>query len=91
MPIYIAKSAVSVLMDGAVHHACGFQLAGLPHVIVSPREADDELSVAVARTFYRIRFHERDIVGYEKVAHACTALLQLYDEFVKTRCHWLPK
>jgi len=65
-----AENASSVLMDEGIHLAGGFQLAGYPHVIASLWEADDALSVAVAKKFYRIVFAESEIVGHDKIAYA---------------------
>ena len=59
-----------VLMDEGIHLAGGFQLAGYPHVIASLWEADDDLSVEVAKKFYRIVFAESEIVGHERIAYA---------------------
>ena len=65
-----AENASSVLMDEGIHLASGFQLAGYPHVIASLWEADDNLSVAVAKRFYQILFAESNIVGHERIAYA---------------------
>ena len=65
-----AENASLVLMDEGIHLAGGFQLAGYPHVIASLWEADDDLSVEVAKKFYRIVFAESEIVGHERIAYA---------------------
>lgn len=46
-----AENASSILMDEGIHLAGGFQLAGYPHVIASLWEANDNLSVEVAKKF----------------------------------------
>ena len=65
-----AENASLVLMDEGIHLAGGFQLAGYPHVIASLWEADDILSVEIAKKFYRIVFAESEIVGHERIAYA---------------------
>ena len=65
-----AENASLVLMDEGIHLAGGFQLAGYPHVIASLWEANDDLSVEIAKKFYRIVFAESEIVGHERIAYA---------------------
>ena len=65
-----AENASSVLMDEGIHLASGFQLAGYPHVIASLWEANDDLSVTVARRFYQILFDKSEIDGHDRIACA---------------------
>lgn len=65
-----AENASLLLMDEGTYLAGSFQLAGYPHVVASLWEADDDLSVEVAKKFYRIVFAESEIVGHERIAYA---------------------
>ena len=64
------KCIIKRLIDEGIHLASGFQLAGFPHIIASLWEADDDLSVQVARKFYKILFRDSQTHGIEKTAYA---------------------
>ena len=74
-----AENASLRLIDEGIHLASGFQLAGCSHGIASIWEADDKLSIEVARKFYKIPFKESQTHGIERTAYA------LHDAVVATR------
>ena len=74
-----AESASLRLMDEGIHLASGFQTAGYPHVVASLWQADDDLSIQVARKFYKILFRDSQTHDLEKTAFA------LHDAVVAAR------
>ena len=57
-------------MDEGIHLAGGFLVAGYSHVIASFWEADDDLSVEIAKKSYQIVFTESEIAGHGRIAYA---------------------
>ncbi len=85
-----AENASMILMDEGIHLAGGFQLAGYPHVIASLWEADDLLSVEVAKKFYQTVFEENKTVGHERIAYALHTAISAARQVSNDPLDWAP-
>ena len=79
-----AENASEILMDE------GIQLAGYPPVIASLWEADDLLSVEVAKRFYQTVFAENDTVGHERIAYALHTAISAARQVSDAPLSWAP-
>ncbi|KAK8869135.1 TPR-like protein [Apiospora arundinis] len=68
-----AETRADRLTDEALHLASAFLVAGFGHVISSMWSADDEISVLVARYFYRHLSAKRDTEAWSREANRAVA------------------
>lgn len=78
------------LVDGGIHIASGFQLAGFSHVLATLWESNDAACRQVAREFYRGLFGSGAGAGEHRVVGAAFqhAVRKLGDENVEQPIRW---